>query len=220
MGLETGQFWIFLATFILSVVVIVWRMGSWAGSVNSRLDSLNSRLDEFNSRLDAFNSRLDEFNSRFDAFNSRLETLEKLAVEFREDIKGLFFAIAPPPVGANSPIQLTEYGEKISSTVNVPEWAGKAAANLSDGVAGKEEFEIYDLCVEHVAEQFQADEDFTRMVKSGAYELGVEPEIVLKVFNVVLRDAVLNLLKSHSDVRHPADSRAQSDTLVKKSDHD
>ncbi len=57
------------------------------------------------------------------------------------------------------------------------------------------------------------------MVKSGAYELGVEPEIVLKVFNVVLRDAVLNLLKTRSDVGYPADSRAQSDTLVQKSDH-
>ncbi len=79
MVLETGQFWIFLATFILSFVIMIWKMGSWAGSVNSRLDSLNSRI----------------------------EALEQLALEFREDIKKLFFAISPAPVGASSPIQLT-----------------------------------------------------------------------------------------------------------------
>ncbi len=124
-----------------------------------------------------------------------LSSLENLTRDFREDIKKLFERTNPSPVAWLSPIQLTEYGQKISKTENVPMCAREQASNLVEDASGKEEFEVYDLCVEYVSKQFASNSEFSRTVRSGAYQLGVEPEVVLKVYNVVLRDEVINRLR-------------------------
>ena len=140
-----------------------------------------------------------KMSSWITSINLRLKFLEEAAKEFRVDIKKLFTGISPSPIASQSPVQLTEYGEKISRTVNVKQWAKREASNLIEEVRGKEEFEIYDLCIHYVSKQFTETPEFTKIVKSGAYQLGTDPETVLKVFNVVLRDAVIELSKSYSD---------------------
>ena len=111
----------------------------------------------------------------------------------------LLTRIGPAPIAGQSLVQLTEYGEKISKTVSVEQWARQEAPNLIEDVKGEEEFEIYDLCIDHISKKFTINPEFTKIVKSGAYQLGTDPETVLKVFNVVLRDAVIKLSELHSD---------------------
>ena len=93
---------------------------------------------------------------------------------------------------ASSPITLTEFGEEISSAVSANEWAYVQAPELAIFAAGKEEFEVFELCVEHIQSLFSSDSDFQRTVRAAAYQHGTEAEQVLKVYQVVLRDRVLD----------------------------
>ena len=47
------------------------------------------------------------------------------------------------------------------------------------------------MCVAYVAKQFDADAEFQRTVRAGAYELGTEADQIEKVYEVELRDRLL-----------------------------
>ena len=81
----------------------------------------------------------------------RLYFLEEATKEFREDIKKLFTGVNPAPIAGKSPVQLTEYGKKMSRTVNAEQWAAQEASKIVEDAKGREEFEIYDLCIEYVS---------------------------------------------------------------------
>ena len=128
--------------------------------------------------------------------DNRLGSLEKLVAEIREDIKKIFNRLpAPTSVQANSPVSLSEFGEKISSRLSVRAWAAREALSLVDEARGKEEFEIFDTCVAHVKARLEADEELDKAVRAGAYELGTEPEQIRKVYEVELPDEVLRLIE-------------------------
>lgn len=124
--------------------------------------------------------------------DSRLDTLEGLVKEIREDIKKIFNALPAQTVKGRSPVQLTEFGEKISTAVSARGWAADHAPNLVAEASGKPEFELFEICVRYVAKQIE-DDDFSRMVRAAAYEHGTEPEQIRKVYEVELRDQLLDL---------------------------
>ena len=137
--------------------------------------------------------RFTRWTSRVD---TRLDTLtdmiQKGLDEVREDIKRILERQGPrDTVEARSPIQLTEFGREISSTSSVNNWARTHAPSLQANVAGKEEFEVFDICVSYVDGLFETDADFQRTVKATAYQHGTEAGNVLKVYQVELRDVLL-----------------------------
>ena len=98
---------------------------------------------------------------------------------------------APSPVQSRSPIQLTEFGEGISESISAVDQAKNEASYLIDNARGKEEFEIFELCVSFISEKFEKDPEFEKSVKANAYQIGTSEENVLKVYQVVLRDQLL-----------------------------
>ena len=124
--------------------------------------------------------------------DTRLNTLDGSVAEVQKTLKRILERLSPPPaVQANSPIQLTDFGSEISATGNASEWARLHAQGLYALADGKEEFEVFDLCVSYVDELFATDVDFKHTIRSTAYQHGTEPEHVLKVFQVELRDRLL-----------------------------
>ena len=57
------------------------------------------------------------------------------------------------------------------------------------------EFESFDMCVDCIRQQMADGKTFQRTVRAGAYELGSTDQDVLRVYEVELRDPVLQLLK-------------------------
>ncbi len=144
------------------------KIALWAGKVNSKLDSLGEGLAEV-----------------------RKSFGEGLA-EVRKDIKKILERQAPPPVvRAGSPVRLTDFGEKISAAVSAKEWAADHASRLTAEASGKQEFEVFEMCVAYVAEQFDRDESLQRKSRAAAYDLGIETEQIRKVYEVELRDRIL-----------------------------
>ena len=124
--------------------------------------------------------------------DNRLDTLEALVKEIREDVKKIFNALPVQAVKGGSPVRLTEFGERISTAVSAKEWAADHAPGLVDEASGKPEFEVFEICVRHVAKQME-DSDFKRTVRAAAYEHATDPEQVRKVYEVELRDRLLEL---------------------------
>ncbi len=114
-GWLTGTPWWVILGLIITILIILFNVGRWTGSVNERLDSLDSRLG----------------------------SVESIIKEIREDIKQVFGRLPRKPVEGNSPVRLTEYGERISATVNALEWARLQAPDLANDAKGKEELEIF-----------------------------------------------------------------------------
>ena len=160
-----------------AVLGAVVKVSMWAGSVNSRLDSVDSRLDSVDSRLDSLG-----------------ETVRDGLAEVRKDIKKILERLAstPPAVQQSSPVRLSSFGEKISAEVSARAWADDHASRLTAEVSGKEDFEVFETCVAHVAEQFDKDESLQRTIRAAAYELGTDTEQVRKVYEVELRDRLLS----------------------------
>ena len=132
--------------------------------------------------------------------NTKLGSLGEGLAEVRADIKKILERQVPPPaVQASSPVQLTSFGEKISAAASAREWAADHASRLTDEISGKQEFEVFEMCVAYVAEQIEKDESLQRNIRKVAYEIGTEAEQVRKVYEVELRDRIL-LLRPDADL--------------------
>ena len=132
---------------------------------------------------------------------NRVETDQKSLWESMKRVEANIAHIPehlPPPavVETNSPVRLSNFGMKISANLSVDKWAVEHAACLVDKASGKQEFEIFEMCVEYVAGQFDNDPDLNRYFRKGAYEIGTGVEQVKQVYEVELRDALLALQES------------------------
>ena len=132
---------------------------------------------------------------------NRVETDQKSLWESMKRVEANIAHIPehlPPPavVETNSPVRLSNFGMKISANLSVDKWAAEHAACLVDKASGKQEFEIFEMCVEYVAGQFDNDPNLNRYFRKGAYEIGTGVEQVKQVYEVELRDALLALQES------------------------
>jgi len=115
-----------------------------------------------------------------------------VATEIRKDIKQIFLRLPPPQTtGSGSPVQLTEFGEKVAAKLEALAWATERAPNLWHKVESLKPFEVDEYCESHV--QNNLDTAMKERVAQSAYEFGINREQVLNVLRVVLREALFNL---------------------------
>ena len=168
---------------LLTIAVIaaagaIWGMGQWVGTVNSDRKSFKAFIKKMPNNIKAL----------------RKEVRDDVK-ELRKDIKNILLRLPQlPSVAGQSPVQLTDFGKLIRDTVSATEWARKEAPILVESVRDKEEFEIYEACINHVSEKFANDSEFSKAVKAGAYQVGTESSNVLPVYQVELRDRILELI--------------------------
>lgn len=72
----------------------------------------------------------------------KLDRFTHFAREVRDDIKQIFLRLPPVPVAVNSPLQLTDFGEKMADFMKAKRWASDLAPSLRAEVAGKRPFEV------------------------------------------------------------------------------
>ena len=128
------------------------------------------------------------------AVDSDREGFRNFMAEVRADIKEILTRLPPVPVTVNSPTILTNYGMKISDTVDAKAWAKAEAGKLITQVKGKEAFEIQNVAFQY-ANEFEPSLDLLRKMSACAFENGTELESVRKVMGVELRDVLLKLLE-------------------------
>ena len=180
---QTPLLWIVAVAVALAIVFCVWRLIAWVSNINSDWKSFNRLTEKFPIELKELRQEVrDEFKE------VRIEIKD-----VREDIKKLLTFLSPPAAG-QSPVQLTDFGRTISKDASATEWAKEEAAGLVELSEGKKECEVFEMCIDFVSRRYAEDIDFKRLVKSTFYHRGTDSDSVLQVYQVELRDQILELL--------------------------
>ena len=126
---------------------------------------------------------------KLDQFAGFTKEVREELKEVRQDITQIFLRLPPPPVAGDSPLQLTDFGEKMADFTKAKSWASELAPSLRADVAGKRPFEVDEFSRSFV--HGRLSDDMKESVAACAYEFGVERDAVLKVLQVVLRNELL-----------------------------
>ena len=127
--------------------------------------------------------------------DGKLGDLTKAVDEIRADIKKIFQRLPDPVVAGTSPLQLTDFGEKIAKSIDAHTWALTLAPTVLPDVEGKRPFEIDTFSQSYV--DTRLDDQWKERVARCAYEFGIDRSGVLSVMQVVLREELLHLEKPH-----------------------
>ncbi len=125
------------------------------------------------------------------AFNKVAEEIRRDIDVIREDIKRILHLIPSTPAlfQSDSPLRLTEFGEKVSASLGAASWAGKVAVELKHELADKQPYQIDAMSRKYV--QDDLSDEMKERVAIAVYEFGIDEDGVRKVLAVVLREKLL-----------------------------
>ena len=121
--------------------------------------------------------------------NSDREWFREFMNEIRADVKSILSRLPPSPVSGDSPLRLTEFGEKLAEWLDAEQWASGVAPSLEPTLRGAPPFKVDERAQEYVHEEL--GEPYGTRVAECAYEFGTTRDGVLEVLRVVLRDELL-----------------------------
>lgn len=154
----------------IALITVLWKTASWYGSVNTK-------------------------QTNFDKFMAEVGNDLK---EIHDDIKRIFQAMPRPAAEGQSPVKLTDFGQTISEWASVADWAKDQAGSLVENARGKEEFEIFEDCGAHINHMFKHNLEFQKRVRAAAYQHATDVNNVKTVYQVELRDRILDLIEQQS----------------------
>ncbi len=127
------------------------------------------------------------------------DNFKEFMAEVRKKLDEIFERLPPKTATSESPIKLTSLGKKVSQEIQASGWAKQAASSLISQVENKSHYDIQEFCLEHVKGESVLTEEMDKMVKSSAYNNGIEKGQVLRVLAVELRDAIFEQLNMDKD---------------------
>lgn len=195
--------WHLIATLFAGVGGVL-TAGIWIGKVNTDRSSFKEFMSQVQQDLNQNRQDMNQFRRDMNQFRQDMNQFRQDMIQFRGDlteIREKLYSIlerlpSPPGLAPGSPMRLTNFGKKVSDSLSIGEWAADHAELLKNDASGKPEFEVFEMCVEHVSGQFDEDLKFQRTIREGAYEQSMDVENVKKICEVELRDALLACVNS------------------------
>ena len=183
-------------------------MNDWKGTIDANqsnfktftqktFPAFSKEMNDWKETIDANQSNFKTFTQKtFPAFskevNDRFAFLQKLMFNILMLLpKSEEQAIAK----GESPLSLTDLGERISEKLNAVEWANGTAPALLVQVQGKPPHEIQEFCIQQV---LQLEGDMETEVKKTAYDMGLTDYHMRMVLAIVLRDVFLGLVDTNN----------------------
>jgi len=198
-----GQFiqenWVYIAL-IIAVIGGLIRIGIWVGSTNKGISNLEKSVGSLEKSVGSLEKSVGSLKKSVSNLNGAVQSIRGDIRNIQEKIVEIFGRLPPlNTTEADSPIRLTEKGREISEHLGAKDWAKESVDQLLSQTKDKEEFEIFDICSNHVDETFKGDDNFNRKVRSASYDYGYasDNEQILIIFKVELRDEILNIQQSN-----------------------
>ncbi len=165
----------------LAVIGAAFKIGSWHAHVNAD----RSFFREFMQEIGSWYA---EVNADRVVFRGFMQDIRDDMRELRGDIKAILMRLPSAPVSTESPLRLTDFGDKLSAHMEAESWAAEIAVDLAPNVQGYEDYQVDQVARDYVSGQLSAEMGIR--VDRCAYEFGIEREGALSVLRVVLRDAL------------------------------
>lgn len=131
---------------------------------------------------------LGQWKGRVDADQASFKELMK---EVRDDIKEILRRLPSHTLAGDSPLQLTECGKAISERLGAAALAQEIAPRLQPQLKEKPPYEIQEKCFDYVRHEYEPPEEVDSLIKTCAYDHGIDRGQVLDVLAVELRDKLL-----------------------------
>ncbi len=130
-------------------------------------------------------------NTDRESFKKFTEAVQKDVRELRRDIKTLLRWQSSPTVASDSPLRLTEIGEKVSSALNMPDMAERLIPYLKTKVAGMSPYDIQEFCFDYIRDEYQPSLEDEERIKQCAYDNGLDRDDITDALAIILRDKLL-----------------------------
>ena len=163
---ETTPWWV-VAGLAVTFIAAIIKFARWTGRVDSRLNALDKAI----------------------------AGLRKEIAEIREDIRKLLHGQSAKTISSDSPLKLTELGQRISTSLDTPSIADGLARELRARAEGKQPYDIQELSFDFVRDEYRPSDEVDARIKQCAYENGLDRDAVLDVLAVQLRDRLLELTR-------------------------
>ena len=130
------------------------------------------------------------------AVNSDRAAFKEFMSRIEGKIDRIFERLAQPQTSERgSPIRLTDFGKQISRELQVKAWVSAQVAALLTQAQGKQDYEVYDLCTDHVQSRVDEEKTLRDAIRANAYQHGIDMAQVQRVYVIELRDAILKHLQ-------------------------
>ena len=188
--MSDGQEWIWVLTpitvILLAVIGALFKFGTWKGRVDESTSQTRESIDQTRESID----QTREFMGQTREFMG--QTREFMSQTRSDNTRILGILSSKNFTGSSSPINLTELGQRVSKELGVKEWSRMTAKTLYENVTiPKREFEIHQFSENYVHKEFKPDENLRIRIQELAYYHGVGDVVVLDVFTIELRNALL-----------------------------
>lgn len=111
--------------------------------------------------------------------------------EVRNDIKEILRRLPSHTLAGGSPLQLTDLGRSISERLGASALAQDLAPLLQERIKGRAPYEIQEMCFDYVRHKYGPPDEVEALIKTCAYDHGIDRGQVLDVLAVELRDRLL-----------------------------
>ena len=205
---------IFLIMGGFTVIGTIFAIGNWVGVVNSdrksfkefmtavneRIDNVNEKINNLNEKFNNVNEKINNLNEKFNNLNEKFNNVNEKFNNVNKKVDEIINRLPPNQiVHRDSPIKLTSFGAEISNSLSAKVWAESQVLNLFEKIKEMQPFEISEKCEKYVEAKFEQDENLQIKIRKGAYEHGASIEEIQTVYQVELRDALLQSVgQSHS----------------------
>ena len=120
-------------------------------------------------------------------------SFKEFMTEVRNDIKELLRRSSHTLAGS-SPLRLTNLGKSISERLDAPALAQCLAPLLQERVEGKTPYEIQEMCFDYIRHQYNPPDEIDTLIKTCAYDNGIDRGQVVDVLAIELRDRLLGMV--------------------------
>ena len=117
-----------------------------------------------------------------------------LMAEIRNDIKEILRRLPSHTLAGGSPLRLTDLGKSISERLDAPTLAQDLVPLLQERIEGKTPYEIQEMCFDYIRHQYNPPDEVDTLIKTCAYDNGIDRGQVVDVLAVELRDKLLAMM--------------------------
>ena len=114
--------------------------------------------------------------------------------EVRNDIKEILGRLPSHTLAGSSPLRLTDLGKSISERLDAPTLAQDLVPLLQERIEGKTPYEIQEMCFDYIRHQYNPPDEVDTLIKTCAYDNGIDRGQVVDVLAVELRDKLLAMM--------------------------
>ena len=114
--------------------------------------------------------------------------------EVRNDIKEILRRLPSHTITGSSPLRLTELGKSISKRLDAPALAQDLVPLLQERIKGKTPYEIQEMCFDYIRHEYKPPDEVEALIKTCAYDNGIDHGQVVDVLAVELRDKLLAMM--------------------------